>query len=137
MTAFADTSGLYAAVVKNEEWHRESVASLEALLEKGRTIFTTSYVMVETAALLQHRIGLEAVRDFEEHLVPFLNVEWVGQPLHRQGMERLFREDRRNLSLVDCVSLEFIRTSGLSDVLGLDRHFLEAGLRLLPLEKKR
>ena len=52
-------------------------------------------------------------------------------------MERLFREDRRNLSLVDCVSLEFIRTSGLSDVLGLDRHFLEAGLRLLPLEKKR
>ena len=41
-------------------------------------------------------------------------------------------ENRRRLSLVDCVSFEFMRRQGISDVLGLDRHFEEAGYRLLP-----
>jgi predicted nucleic acid-binding protein len=47
-------------------------------------------------------------------------------------MARLFQENRRRLSLVDCVSIEFIQSQGLRDVFGLDVHFAEAGYRLLP-----
>jgi len=132
MSAFADTSGLYAFVVENEELHAETVGAFRRLTEARRPIWATSYVVLETVALLQNRIGLAAVRDFEENLAPLLSIEWVSQELHRKGMERLFKEDRRRLSLVDCVSLEFIRSAGLRDVLSLDRHFAEAGLRLLP-----
>jgi predicted nucleic acid-binding protein len=46
-------------------------------------------------------------------------------------MARLFRENRRRLSLVDCVSMEFIESQGLRHVFGLDAHFAEAGCRLL------
>jgi predicted nucleic acid-binding protein len=83
-------------------------------------------------ALLQHRVGLPPVRAFVERLVPVLSVEWVSEHLHRRGIERLFRENRRGLSLVDCVSLEFMRAEGLRHALALDRHFAEAGFRLVP-----
>jgi predicted nucleic acid-binding protein len=92
-------------------------------------------VLVETAALLQHRFGLAAVRDLTEHVVPVLSLEWVSEALHRRGLERLFREDRRRLSLVDCVSFETMRAHGLRDALALDRQFAEAGFRLLPARR--
>lgn len=135
MSAFVDTSGLYALLVASEETHTEAVRSLRRLLEGSRTLWTTSYVLVETVALLEHRIGLAVVRDFEDNIVPLLSVVWVSQDLHGKGLARLLREDRRSLSLVDCVSLEFIRSLGLRDVLGLDHHFEEAGCRLLPLTR--
>jgi predicted nucleic acid-binding protein len=132
LTAFADTSGIYALLLKTEERHLEAFKAFQALLKGRRTLVTTSYVLVETAALLQHRVGLAAVRDLEERLAPLLAVEWVSGALHRKGVERLFRENRRQLSLVDCVSLEFLDAAGLRDVFALDPHFEEAGYRLLP-----
>jgi len=95
-------------------------------------LHTTSYVLVETAALLQHRIGLAPVRDLFEGFVPLLTVGWVEADLHQKGVERMLRENRRQLSFVDCVSLEFMRVLDLREALALDSHFAEAGYRLVP-----
>ena len=107
------------------------VHAFRDVLSQQRPLRTTSYVVVETVALLQHRVGLESVRDFDDHVFPLLSVERVSDELHRRGMRRLSRENRRRLSLVDCVSLEFMRRHAIEDVLGLDRHFEEAGFALL------
>ena len=109
------------------------VRAFRGVVERERPLWTTSYVVVETVALLQHRIGLEPVRDFENHVYPLLSVEWVSEALHRRGPRRLSRENRRRLGLVDCVSLEFMRQRGIDEALGLDRHFEEAGYALLPV----
>jgi len=135
VSAFLDTSALYALLVRTEERHDDVVRAFRKLFEDRRPLWSTSYVLVETVALLQHRIGLAPVRDFVEHVVPVLSVEWVSETLHRKGSERLLREDRRRLSLVDCVSLEFIRSQGLHEVLALDSQFAEAGYRLLPVAR--
>jgi predicted nucleic acid-binding protein len=132
MSAFLDTSASYALLVSTEERHADVVGAFRSLLAGGRALWTTSYVVVETVALLQHRLGLSPVHDFIENIVPVLSVEWVSEALHRRGVEHLFREDRRELSLVDCVSLEFMRTQHLTDALALDEHFAQAGHRLLP-----
>lgn len=132
MSVFTDTSALYALLVETEEGHSDCVAAFKRLLKSGRALHTTSYVLVETAALLQHRIGLAAVRDFFEGVVPLLTVGWVGADLHQKGLERLLRENRRQLSLVDCVSLECMRLLDLREALALDSHFAEAGYRLVP-----
>lgn len=131
MSVFADTSGLYALLVGSEDGHLDMVRAFRDVVAGERPLRTTSYVVVETVALLQHRIGLESVRDFDEHVYPLLSVEWVSEALHRRGVRRLSRENRRRLSLVDCVSLEFMRQQGIHEVLGLDRHFEEAGYALL------
>jgi|WetSurMetagenome_2_1015567.scaffolds.fasta_scaffold963472_1 uncharacterized protein len=131
MSAFADTSGLYALIVRTDGCHEAAVREFRRLIEAPRPIWTTSYVLVETEALLQSRIGLSALRDLEGKILPLLTVEWVGKELHAKGVTRILREDRRRLGLVDCVSFEFMRTEGLQDVLGADPHFEEAGFHLL------
>jgi predicted nucleic acid-binding protein len=131
MSVFADTSSLYAAMVRSEAKHLESLAVFEDLLNSGRTIQTTNYVVLETVALLQHRVGLDPVRDFTEQVLPLITVCWVSKDLHHKGVRRLIKESKRNLSLTDCVSFEFMALEGLRDALSLDRHFAEAGFRLL------
>jgi len=119
-------------LVRSEDRHTEVVRAFRVLVGGGRDLWTTSYVIVETVALLQHRIGMPPVRDLVEHVVPVVSVEWVSDALHQRGVNILLREDRRRVSLVDCVSFEFMRARGLRDVLTLDDHFGEAGFRMLP-----
>ena len=132
MSAFVDTSGLYALLVTSERAHPSVVDAFQELLVGGRLLWTTSYVVLETTAILQRRFGLAPVRDLVERIVPVLEVEWVGETLHRRALARLIREDRRELSLVDYVSFEFMRAEGLRDALALDADFAVAGYRLLP-----
>ena len=132
MSIFIDTSGLYALLVGSESLHAGALRVFRQEVEAGTTLWVTSYVLLESYALLQHRIGLEPVRDLQQVLLPMFSVEWVTASLHQRGVRRLLREDRRRLSLVDCVSLELMKQRGLCRVLGSDRHFAEAGHDLLP-----
>lgn len=132
MSVFVDTSAFYAHMVKSEESHVAVRDTFARLLDQGRPMWTTSFVMVETMALLQHRIGLAAARDFDEEVLPAVQVRWVDEHLYRLGIDRLWREDRRQLSLVDVVSFEFMRIEGLETALAIDPDFAEAGFRVLP-----
>ena len=113
MSVFADTSGLYALLVGSEDGHADLVQEFRNILTGNRPLRTTSYVLIETIALLQNRVGLEPVRDFDEHVFPLLSVEWVSEDLHRRSARRLSMENRRRLSLVDFVSFEFMRQQGI------------------------
>lgn len=132
MSVFGDTSALYPLLVRNEAAHEAARSAFARLLETERPIWTTSFVIVETMALLQHRIGLSAARDFDDEIVPNLSVQWVDADLYHRGTERLWREDRRRLSLVDCTGFEFMRLRGLTTAFALDPHFEDAGFELLP-----
>jgi predicted nucleic acid-binding protein len=132
VTAFADTSGRYALLVSTEESHAEVASAFARILEHSRPLLTTNYVLVETAALLQRRIGMGAVRDLEERIMPCCTVRWITEALHRRAWERFIRADRRGLSLVDCTSFELMQQEGIDDVLALDLDFADAGFRLLP-----
>jgi predicted nucleic acid-binding protein len=132
VSAFVDTSALYAVLVGTEDGHEAAVAALERLIKARRPLLTTNYVLLETAALLQRRFGLPAVRDLDTRLAPLLQVRWVDEALHRRGMERLIRRDRRHLSLVDCVSFVVMELEGIEDALALDADFEAQGFRTLP-----
>jgi len=47
---------------------------------------TTNYVLLETMAILQNRMGMEAVRRFNDDIVPVLTVDWVSDIRHETGM---------------------------------------------------
>jgi predicted nucleic acid-binding protein len=132
VTVFADTSALYALLVRTEEGHTEVSTAFSRLLQGRRALVTSNYVLLETAALLQRRIGLPAVRDFDERIAPLLTVRWITEPLHRRAMDRLIRADRRNVSLVDCTSFEVMEAEGITEAFALDRDFAAAGFRLVP-----
>lgn len=132
MSLFVDTSALYAFLVRSEADHGAVAEAFRAAAESGRRMVTTNYALVETAALLQHRIGLDPVRDLDGRLVPLLDVIWVSADLHRRAVTRLFRMNRRHASLVDAVSFTVMEAEGLTEVLGLDEDFTTEGFHLLP-----
>jgi predicted nucleic acid-binding protein len=132
VSAFADTSAFYALLVRTDEAHDGVRAAFAALLAAGRPLWTTSFVLVEPMALLQHQIGLAAARDFDEEVLPAIRVHWVDERLYRLGLDRLWREDHRRVSLVDCVSFEFMKRQGLHTALAVDPHFAAAGFDVVP-----
>ena len=132
MSCFVDTSALYAVLVRSDADHDAVAGAFRAVAESGRRMVTTNYVLVETAALLQHRIGLDPVRDLDGRLAPVLDVVWVSAELHRRAVARLFRMDRRHVSLVDAVSFAVMEGEGVTEVLGVDAVFAKEGFRLIP-----
>ncbi len=60
----------------------------------------------------------------------------VTETLHRRGFARLVARDRRQLSLVDCVSFEFMEEEGIQQALALDRHFEDEGFNTLPSQHR-
>ena len=110
-----------------DESHAAAARALRSLVESKEDLVTTSYVLVETMALLQHRFGLEAARRFHDDVLPLLAVVWVDAELHSEGTAALLTAGRRDLSLVDCVSFACMRQRGLSRAFHFDKHFKEQG----------
>ena len=106
MSVFIDTSAFLALLDRDEVNHTAASAIWTRLLADDETLVATNYVLVETYALIQHRIGLDAVRTFTADFVPLLDMEWIGGDLHASAVSALLVASRRDLSLVDCVSFE-------------------------------
>lgn len=131
MSVFIDTSALYALLNRRERVHGDVLRIWAQLREEDQTLFTTSYVLAETAALVQNRLGMNTAREFHEAVAPALEVEWVDNQLHEQGVAALLAANRRDLSLVDCVSFAACRRAGVDRVFAFDGHFEEQGFTLL------
>jgi predicted nucleic acid-binding protein len=93
---------------------------------------SNNYILVESFALLQRRLGMEAVRVFQEDILPLINIEWIDKETHKSGMSALLAASKRNLSLVDCVSFETMRALGIKTVFAFDPHFAEQGFKCIP-----
>ena len=132
MSLFIDTSALYALLDGDEPRHSDVVAAWQSVTDNGRVLFTSNYVLVETFALVQRRLGLEAVHALADVFVPLLQPVWVDEELHAAAVASLMTAARRRLSLVDCASFELMRRLGLTDVLALDTDFARQGFKLLP-----
>jgi predicted nucleic acid-binding protein len=124
---FCDTSALFAVLDRDNEAHAEAARSWRALLASETQLFTTNYVVVEMAALLQHRLGLDAVRRFQLDMMPIVELEWIDQTAHDRAMQALLTANRRRLSLVDCASFDAMRRLGITTSFEFDQHFMEQG----------
>jgi uncharacterized protein len=127
VSVFVDTSAFLAVLNAGDENHARAARAFRGLVESGEDLIATSYVLVETMALLQHRFGPAAARGFQDDVVPVLEVVWVDAELHGEGTAALLTAGRRELSLVDCVSFACMRRRGMTRAFHFDRHFREQG----------
>ncbi len=132
MSTFVDTSAFLAVLNADDENHPSARVEWERLVNSDDNLACTSYVLVETFALVQNRLGLDAVRTFNEAIVPLLQIEWIDSQAHNRGVTALLIAARRRLSLVDCVSFEAMRRLGISTAFTFDQHFREQGFTCIP-----
>lgn len=127
---FVDTSAVLALLVSNDRNHARAARAFRRLQEAEAQLLTTSYVLVETYALLRRRVGIASVRRVRDELEPLLDVVWVGPEEHRLGLERL-EGAPRGLSLVDAVSLTVMQQHGIHRAFAYDRDFAKSGVELV------
>ena len=132
MTTFVDTSALLAVLDADDAEHTRASGTWRELVGGDESLLTTSYVLVEAFALVQARLGLDATRALDADVVPVLRVMWVDEALHRAAMTALLTAQRRDLSLVDCVSFEVMRRAGVRRAFAFDRHFREQSFSPVP-----
>ncbi len=128
---FADTSALFALLVATDENHRRSALAFQGLERQRAALVTTSYVLVETYALLARRVGIDAVRKFRGGLAPLLEVVWVDYALHEAALDHALERSRSGISLVDAASFLVMRSSGIEVAFAFDQHFRTAGFSLV------
>jgi predicted nucleic acid-binding protein len=127
---FVDTSAFLPILNSNDVDHVAAGQTWSWLKGERSRLFSTNYILLESFALIQNRLGMAAVEDFQESIVPLLEVEWIDENLHEAGVVALLTADRRRLSLVDCTSFIIMRRLNLNVVFAFDRHFEEQGFTL-------
>ena len=131
MSVYVDTSAFLAVLNAGDRFHAPARRRWEQLVKSGAPLICNNYVLVETLAVLQNRLGLEAVIAFQNDVMPVLVVLWVDEDLHRRAASALLTAQRRRLSLVECASFESMRQVGLRQVFAFDAHFEEQGFQVL------
>jgi uncharacterized protein len=131
MRLFVDTSAFYALIDADDINHEDAGRAWPRILVPENTLLSSNYVLVESFALIQNRLGIPAVRTFQEDILPVVSVEFVDPAVHRSGLASLLSSARRGLSLVDCVSFEIMRTLGIKEAFAFDPHFKEQGFILV------
>jgi uncharacterized protein len=126
---FLDTSAIYALADVADLNHGQVREHFRRALDAGEAILTHNYILVESMALIQKRLGLRAATHFARDVKAF-EVVWVDEATHDAAAAHLETTGKRGVSLVDEVSFLVMKKHGIGTALALDPDFLVAGFRL-------
>lgn len=131
---FIDTSAFFAVADPTDPNHERARELWVRAVEGNFDLICTNYVLVETVALMQRRLGLQAVRAFVADVLPLIQVDRVDSDHHKVALDAALAAGRRDLSLVDCVSFHAMRRLGINQAFAFDQDFAEQGFECLPGE---
>jgi predicted nucleic acid-binding protein len=124
---FVDTSAVLALFNADDDNHARAAAVFEKLKSRQARLVSTSFVLVETYALVGRRLGLDAVKSLRSEFMPIVDIVWVDARLHEAGLDLLLARGKRQLSLVDAVSFAVMREAKLEEAFAYDPHFQQEG----------
>jgi predicted nucleic acid-binding protein len=127
---FADTAFYIAFANPRDRWHNAAVA----LGSRWRGVMvTTEYVLLELGnhfcdpadRLLFIRMAAIIQKDEKTRLLP------ATSSLLQAGMTLFGNRPDKGWSLTDCISFAVMESQGITEALTCDRHFEQAGFRVL------
>lgn len=134
-SCFLDTSYLIALEASDDQhhqaarrhWRKEVVASLPLII-------TTSYVFDEVVTFFNSRGRHAKAVEIGQRLQTSAAVEivHVTQELFNAGWLLFQERSDKRYSLTDCISFVVMERRQIENALAFDRHFEQAGFRLLP-----
>ncbi len=132
MTLLVDTSAFFALLDMDDHRHDQAARAFAGLQVAGESLVSHEYVVVETIALVQRRLGMDAVRRFVDDLLPLVEIEWVDPALHASAREAMLAGRQRGISLVDWTSFLVMRRRGIGRAFAFDDDFAAQGFTVLP-----
>ena len=132
MSLLVDTSALYAILDADDLNHASARKTWISLLNENEDLISTNYILVETFALVQRRLGMDAVRTFHQDIAPVLQIEWLNAVQHAEALNQLLVASNRQLSLVDWSSFLAMRRRRIKTAFAFDSDFGAQGFECIP-----
>lgn len=129
---FLDTSAILALFDADDPRHPAVDSAWKELILSDESLVSSNYVLVETLALVQRRLGMAAVQAIYRDILPLVEIEWLDEEVHEKAMSAFLKASRRRLSFVDCSSFEVMRKREITRALAVDGHFGEHGFEQIP-----
>lgn len=126
-----DTSALLAILSVRDAAHKIAKPTWDRLILEDVSLYTHNYLIIEASALIQNRLGMNAIQDLHRNILPMLEIEWITRQQHREIINTYLLANRRQLSLVDCASFEIMRRHGIRKAFTFDKHFAEQGFETI------
>jgi predicted nucleic acid-binding protein len=111
-------SGAWIALLNRADRNHESARRYHrSLVERGRLLLTTNYVIAESATRLRHDAGLDVALKLREAIRRMvaareLRVAWIDPRLEGEGWDLMARHADLRLSLADATSASLARRAG-------------------------
>ena len=131
---FMDTGGWMACADRADPAYAPCRAARDRVLESGRTLITSDFVIDETLTLIRFRLGLRAADAWWQQIEGSGRLRWerVESDRFERARQLFFRYRDKDLSFTDCTSIALMRELRLSTVITTDRHFHQVGFEVLP-----
>ena len=126
-----DTSAFYALLSPQDLFHKKAKNAFDLLIKRNHSLWTTSYTLVETLALVHRRLGSKVVLEFIQWQQSNVETYWVSQRIHDDALERFVEAEGKGLSFVDCTTMTVSRELD-AQVFTFDGGFVKAGLPVVP-----
>jgi len=131
MKAFVDTSAFYALVSSTDRFHKNARGTYESLILDEIPLYTSSYVLVESIALIQRRLGYSILKAFVDSVTEVFSIIWVGEKIHSGAWDLVKQREGREFSFVDATTILIAKEID-AHVVTFDDSFKEVGLKTLP-----
>jgi predicted nucleic acid-binding protein len=125
---FLDTSAIFT-MMDADDPRQPQVAKAFAGLDEPAV--TTNYVLTETIALVDRRLGRAAMGRLIADISENVETIWIDASIHEAAFFALTRA-RAKTSFVDLVSFETMRKNRIRTALALDPDFAREGFRTIP-----
>ena len=123
---FLDTSAIYALADRKDKNHKEAKRLFALALSRGQEFIIHNYIIVESTALIQRRLGFQQAKKFLKEVTRFYII-WIDFRLHRLADDYFSKQAGQRLSFVDCLSFVVMKEQGITHVLAFDDDFIKAG----------
>ncbi len=124
---YLDTSGILAYMDADDRCHDQALQAWREVISGSSRFLMTEYVRLECWSLIQRRLGIDAVRDFYQTILPLCTVESVDENLFDLLARQVLLTGLRQLSLVDLSSFECMQRRGLQRALAFYGDFADRG----------
>ncbi len=133
MTTFVDTSAFITLLDDADERFDNAFRWLdEVVTDRNERLLTHNYVVVETIAVIQRRFGAPATRACFDQLLPVCEIRFIGESLHQRATAAYLAGLDRQVSFVDRVSFELMRSEGIGLAFAFDPDFAREGFETVP-----
>jgi predicted nucleic acid-binding protein len=129
---FVDASAYFALLDHDDSNHAQARTISHRLIAEGWRLFTTSFILAETHALLLNRLGQEIatrfLRDMEHSPTTLV---WVTSADVERAKAIIYQYDDKDFSLTDAASFAVMERLRVPSAFTFDRHFSQYGFTVL------